>query len=65
MTLEYRLGDVADRLAEIPDGSIDLIAQAVGRHAIGIDLDSRNADLARDRVGMFMTIVEASNREAV
>jgi DNA modification methylase len=31
-------------------------AQAVGRHAIGIDLDPRNADLARDRVGMFLEI---------
>jgi DNA modification methylase len=25
MTLEYRVGDVFDRLREIPDGSIDLI----------------------------------------
>ena len=25
VTLEYRIGDVRDRLAEIPDGSIDLI----------------------------------------
>jgi hypothetical protein len=32
-------------------------AQAVGRHAIGIDLDHRNADLARDRVGMFLDVV--------
>lgn len=32
-------------------------AQAVGRHAIGIDLDERNADLARERVGMFMEVV--------
>ncbi len=33
-------------------------AQAVGRHAIGIDLDPRNAWLARDRVGMFLDIKE-------
>ena len=33
-------------------------AQAVGRHAIGIDLDSRNADLARNRVGMFLDVVD-------
>lgn len=32
-------------------------AQAVGRHAIAIDLDERNADLARERVGMFMEVV--------
>jgi DNA modification methylase len=31
-------------------------AQAVGRHAIGIDLDSRNAELAQSRVGMFLNI---------
>jgi len=31
-------------------------AQAVGRHAIGIDIDSRNADLAQQRVGMFLEI---------
>jgi hypothetical protein len=29
----------------------------VTRHAIGIDLDHRNADLARDRVGMFLDVV--------
>jgi site-specific DNA-methyltransferase (adenine-specific) len=33
-------------------------AQAVGRHAIGIDLDARNADLAQQRVGMFLTVTE-------
>jgi site-specific DNA-methyltransferase (adenine-specific) len=33
-------------------------AQAVGRHAIGIDLDHRNADLAQQRVGMFLTVTE-------
>ena len=26
------------------------------RHSIGIDIDSRNADLARERVGMWLTI---------
>lgn len=31
-------------------------AQAVGRHAILIDLDPRNADLARERVGMFLEV---------
>jgi hypothetical protein len=33
-------------------------AQAVGRHAIGIDIDARNADLAQQRVGMFLTVTE-------
>ena len=28
-----------------------------GRDAIGIDLDARNVDLARERVGMFLTDV--------
>jgi DNA modification methylase len=31
-------------------------ALTVGRHAIGIDLDGRNADLARERCGMFLTV---------
>jgi site-specific DNA-methyltransferase (cytosine-N4-specific) len=31
-------------------------AQAVGRHAIGIDIDARNAHLAQSRVGMFLNI---------
>jgi len=34
-------------------------AQAVGRHAIGIDLDERNAHLAQARVGMFLEVVSA------
>jgi hypothetical protein len=37
-----------------------LVAQAVGRHAIGIDLDARNADLARSRVGMFLSVEGAA-----
>jgi hypothetical protein len=35
-------------------------AQIVGRHGIGIDLDARNADLARERVGMFLDVVEGA-----
>ena len=31
-------------------------AQALGRSAILIDLDERNADLARERVGMFLEV---------
>jgi site-specific DNA-methyltransferase (adenine-specific) len=33
-------------------------AQAVGRSAILIDLDARNADLARERVGMFLDVTD-------
>ena len=29
-----------------------------GRDAIGIDLDARNADLCRERCGMFLEVVE-------
>lgn len=32
-------------------------AEGVGRSGIGFDLDRRNADLARERVGMFLDIV--------
>lgn len=31
-------------------------AQGVGRESIGIDLDPRNAELAREKVGMFLTV---------
>jgi DNA modification methylase len=41
-------------------GSGTTLAAAVGlgRDAIGFDLDARNADLCRDRVGMFLTVVD-------
>jgi DNA modification methylase len=51
----WRTGVVLDPFAG--SGTTLEAAQAVGRHAIGIDLDDRNADLARERVGMFMDIV--------
>jgi DNA modification methylase len=50
----YRTGIVLDPFAG--SGTTLEAAQAVGRHAIGIDLDHRNADLAQQRVGMFLTI---------
>ena len=34
-------------------------AQGVGRRAIGIELDPRNAVLAREKVGMFLSVVRA------
>jgi DNA modification methylase len=54
----WRTGTTLDPFAG--SGTTLEAAQAVGRHAIGIDLDSRNAELARDRVGMFLTVVDAA-----
>jgi site-specific DNA-methyltransferase (adenine-specific) len=51
---DYRTGIVLDPFAG--SGTTLEAAQAVGRHAIGIDLDARNADLAQERVGMFLDI---------
>jgi hypothetical protein len=51
----WRVGVTLDPFAG--SGTTLEAAQAVGRHAIGIDLDHRNADLARDRVGMFLDVV--------
>lgn len=50
----WRAGVVLDPFA----GSGTTLAVAVGhgRDAIGIDLDERNADLARQRVGMFLAV---------
>ncbi len=50
----WRTGIVLDPFAG--SGTTLEAAQAVGRHAIGIDLDPRNADLAQARVGMFLKI---------
>ncbi len=47
----YIVGDTRDVTASLPDGSVDL-----GRDAIGADLDERNAELARERCGMFLTV---------
>jgi DNA modification methylase len=48
----WRPGVVLDPFAG--SGTTLEAAQAVGRHAVGIDLDVRNAELAVERVGMFM-----------
>lgn len=37
-------------------GTTLMVATGHGRDAIGIDLDFRNADLARERIGMFLTV---------
>jgi hypothetical protein len=55
---QWRTGVVLDPFAG--SGTTLEAAQAVGRHAIGIDLDPRNADLARSRVGMFLTVDEGA-----
>lgn len=42
--------------ADHPDKGKE-IGSGHGRDATGIDLDERNADLARNRVGMFLEVV--------
>lgn len=50
----WRTGVVLDPFAG--SGTTLAVAQGHGRDAIGIDLDERNADLARERVGMFLEV---------
>jgi DNA modification methylase len=50
----YRPGVVLDPFAG--SGTTLAAAIGVGRHAIGIELDGRNADLARERCGMFLEV---------
>lgn len=54
----WRPGIVLDPFAG--SGTTLLAATGLSRQAIGIDLDERNADLARERVGMFLTIEGAA-----
>jgi hypothetical protein len=49
---DWRRGVVLDPFAG--SGTTLAVATGHGRDAIGIDLDERNADLARERVGMFL-----------
>jgi site-specific DNA-methyltransferase (adenine-specific) len=51
---KWRTGVVLDPFGG--SGTTAEAAQAVGRSAILIDLDARNADLAQQRVGMFLEI---------
>lgn len=46
-------------------GTTLLVATGHGRSAIGIDLDARNADLARDRVGMWLEVETHTPAETV
>jgi hypothetical protein len=51
---DWRPGVVLDPFAG--SGTTLLVASGHGRDAIGIDLDERNAHLAAQRVGMFLTV---------
>jgi DNA modification methylase len=50
----WRPGHVLDPFAG--SGTTLAVATGHGRNATGIDLDARNADLARERIGMFLTV---------
>jgi len=56
-TPTYRAGVVLDPFAG--SGTALAVATGYGRDAIGIDVDERNADLAAERVGMFLTTEQA------
>lgn len=51
----YRRGIVLDPFAG--SGTTLAVAEGCGRDSIGIDIDERNAELARDRCGMFLDVV--------
>lgn len=52
----WRNGIVLDPFAG--SGTTLAVATGHGRDAIGIDLDERNADLALERIGMFLTVTD-------
>jgi hypothetical protein len=52
----WRPGVVLDPFAG--SGTTLQVAHGHGRSAIGIDLNPRNADLARERLGMFIEVDE-------
>ena len=54
----YRRGVVLDPFGG--SGTVAAVAQKHGRNSISIDIDERNAHLARERVGMFLTIEGAT-----
>jgi hypothetical protein len=59
---DWRTGTVLDPFAG--SGTTLAVATGHGRDAIGIDLDSRNADLALDRVGPLILTVETKEAAA-
>lgn len=52
----WRNGIVLDPFAG--SGTTLAVATGHGRDAIGIDLDPRNFDLARERIGLFLSEAE-------
>ena len=50
----WRNGIVLDPFAG--SGTTLAVATGLGRDAVGFDLDERNAALAMERVGMFLTV---------
>lgn len=52
----WRAGVVLDPFAG--SGTTLAVASGRGRSSIGIDLDDRNLELARQRIGMFLEVVE-------
>jgi hypothetical protein len=59
---QWRPGIVYDPF--VGSGTTLAAAQDLGRDAIGCDLDPRNADLARERVGMFLETEELERKVA-
>jgi hypothetical protein len=57
----WRPGRILDPF--VGSGTTLAVASGMGRDSVGIDLDERNADLARERIGMFLE-VEYPDREA-
>jgi hypothetical protein len=51
---DYRPGVVLDPFAG--SGTTGAVATGHGRDAVLIDIDERNADLARERIGLFLTV---------
>jgi len=43
-------------------GTTGMVATGHGRDAILVDIDERNADLARERIGMFLTVETLADR---
>jgi len=60
---DWRNGVTLDPFAG--SGTTLAVATGHGRDAVGIDLDERNADLAYERIGMFLTVEHHESPEAV
>ncbi len=56
---KWRRGIVLDIFAG--SGTTLAVAEGLGRDSIGIDLDARNAELARERCGMFLTVIHTDS----